>query len=333
MNAAIEASLSSGRFTCTQVEPSRTVNSLADDVRNGLLTRPRWLPPKYFYDDEGSRLFDLICDTPEYYPTRTEAALLARYGSAIVDRVHPDHLVELGSGTSRKTRHLLDACHRSGLELTYWPFDVCESVIQEAALGLLERYWWLSVHGLVGDYLAGLDHMPDPQGRRLFAFLGGTIGNFAAAEAVDFLSQLGSVMREGDRLVVGADRRKDRDVLEAAYNDAQGITAAFDRNVLRVLNRELRGNFDEEGFDHQAVYNPSEGRIEMYLVARRRQSVQLRGLGERLELQKGEAILTEISRKFSLEELESMLTAAGLVLEDHFEPDDGYFSLILARVG
>lgn len=333
MEAASRSAPRQERFSCREVPPSRPVPSLAEDAREGLASVPRSLPPKYFYDDCGSRLFDRICDTPEYYPTRTEDALLAEHARAVIAATLPEHIIELGSGTSRKTRHLLDACEAEGVVSTYWPFDVCEGMLRESGDRLLEDYPWLTVEALVGDYLAGLDHFPDPRGRRLFVFLGGTIGNFEPARAQAFLAELRHRLRPGDALLLGTDRVKDPAVLHAAYNDAAGITAQFNLNVLAVLNRELEADFVLDAFEHRAEYNTVEQQIEMYLVAGEDQQVRLGTLGLDLELSRGERILTEISRKFTPKGLSSLLGEAGFVIERHFTPESEYFSLTLAVPG
>ncbi|MGH8502624.1 MAG: L-histidine N(alpha)-methyltransferase [Gammaproteobacteria bacterium] len=319
-----------GKFTCQHVPPERSLPTLAEDTRAGLLTPPRFLSPKYFYDSYGSELFDQICVTPEYYVTRTEDALLAARARAIIDASRPDHILELGSGASRKTHHLLTACETRAMRCTYWPYDVCESILVEAGQRLMGAYRWLDVNALVGDYHAGLKHLPDPAGRRLFAFLGSTIGNFERPQGVALLRELRSRLRAGDTLLLGADRVKDKSVLLAAYNDAAGVTAAFNLNVLRVLNRELDADFDLESFDHHARYNEHAQQMEMYLIAGREQTARLRAIDEKLSLEAGERILTEISRKFTLEDLTRLLHEADFDLAAHYEPDNGYFSLILA---
>ncbi len=328
-----ELSESPQRFDCQRVRPSRAVPSLSDDVRDGLLSTPRSLPPKYFYDELGSKLFDRICDTPEYYPTRTEAKLLRGYARDIIAAARPEHIIELGSGSSRKTRHLLDACQALGQHCAYWPFDVCEEVLRESGEQLLSDYPWLEVQALVGDYLAGLDHLPDPSGRRLFVFLGGTIGNFDPAQAAAFLRELRSRLRPGDFLLLGADRVKAHETLTAAYNDQEGITAAFNLNLLRVLNREVEATFDLSAFEHEAVYNDAAQQIEMYLVAKRPQSIEIRALEDSLSVTPGERILTEISRKFTRSDLEGLLQQADLRVARHFEPQDQAFSLVLSHPG
>ncbi len=324
-------STSKGQLTCQRVPPERVQPSLAEDTRAGLLTRPRSLPPKYFYDSFGSELFDRICTTPEYYVTRTEDALLAASAGAIVMASRPDHILELGSGASRKTRHLLRACETQGLHCTYWPYDVCESIMIEAGCRLMDTYPWLNVNALIGDYHAGFKHLPDPAGRRLFVFLGSTIGNFGRAQAVDLLRELNRKMRPGDSLLLGADRVKDEAILHAAYNDSSGTTAAFNLNMLRVLNRELEADFDLQAFEHSASYNRQARQIEMYLIARESQTAHLRALDDRVRLPAGERILTEISRKFRPEDLSQLLCDAGFRFRAHFQPDNAHFSLVLAN--
>lgn len=315
---------------CELVPPARAVPSLVEDVREGLLASPRSLPPKYFYDDKGSRLFDAICDTEEYYPTRTEDALLKQSARDIIANLQPEHVVELGSGTSRKTRRLLDACEEHGCHATYWPFDVCESMVQDSAEALMDEYDWLRVRGLVGDYHAGFEHFPGFDGRSLFVFLGSTIGNLEHEHAVEFLRELRSVMGPNDSLLMGADRVKDTDVLHAAYNDSEGLTAEFNLNVLQVLNREVDANFEIDAFEHKAIFNREDSRIEMHLVSKRDQTVSLMALDETIAFREGESILTEISRKFTPESLDALLTEAGFRIERHYEPNDGFFSLLLA---
>lgn len=325
--------LTTPRLTCTEVPPTRPIPSLADDARTGLLAPPRSLPPKYFYDDRGSRLFERICATPEYYPSRTEAALLATNARLIMDAVAPDHFVELGSGSSRKTRYLLDAWTECGSQPVYWPFDVCEGFLIEAGEGLIADFPWLTVHALAGDYHGGLSAMPLPaKGRRLIAFLGGTVGNFEATEASAMLADIAGLMRPGDHLLLGADRIKDSAILEAAYDDAAGETAQFNRNLLNVLNRELDADFPVDAYRHQAVFAPQASRVEMHLTAERQHRVRLGALDEEIEIGAGESIRTEISRKFTRESLQTLLASAGLREVTHFEADQGWYSLALATL-
>ena len=322
---------SKGRLSCEPVMPARKVPTLHDDVRDGLLSKPRSLPAKYFYDDRGSKLFDQICDTQEYYPTRTEDALLHDCASTIVSKLKPQHVIELGSGASRKTRRLFDACAELGCHVKYWPFDVCEEMLRGASEDLVGEYDWLHIKGLVGDYNAGFDHLPEFEGSSLFVFLGGTIGNFEHDQAVAFLSELRHSMRLGDMLLMGADRIKDEHILNAAYNDDAGVTADFNLNLLNILNRELGSNFEPAKFRHHAFFNEEKSQIEMHLIALEEQTISLTALNEKIAFKEGETILTEISRKFTLESLKSLLKEAGFSFNDHFEPDDEYFSLILAE--
>jgi L-histidine N-alpha-methyltransferase len=304
---------------------------LIEDVESGLFTRPRRLPPKYFYDDYGSQLFDQICSTPEYYVTRTEDALLVERAAAIIDMTRPSEILELGSGTSTKTRRLLDACEGAELHSDYAPFDVCKEMLVAASESLSADYRWLNVHPLLGDYHAGLAHLPRISGPRLYVFLGSTIGNFEGDSAQQFLAELADIMGPRDWLLLGADRVKDSDVLRSAYNDAAGVTAEFNRNVLRVLNRELDADFDVEAFRHEAVWQADRKHIEMRLVSDRRQSVSFGRLDRTLALGAGEAIRTEISRKFTRDDLTTLFESVGLQVEAHFEPANQYFSLLLAR--
>jgi len=322
---------SPSRIDCLTVLPSRDIPDVIEDASAGLIETPRTMSPKYFYDERGSQLFDAICDTPEYYPTRTEENLLRRHARKIIALVQPDHIIEFGSGTSRKTRYLLDACQEAGRNVTYWPFDVCEPVLRESGMALLNDYAGLTVRPLVGDYHGGLDQMPLPQGSCLYLFLGGTIGNFEPESANLFLAEVSSRMYSGDAFLMGADRVKHPDILHAAYNDASGITADFNMNLLHVLNRELDADFDIDGFRHRAVYNAHRERIEMYLVSDGIQHVRLGALDCEIQLDSGEEIMTEISRKFTQDSLLSLLVESGFSLRHHFEAEDQLYSLVLAR--
>jgi L-histidine N-alpha-methyltransferase len=305
-------------------------SELARDVRAGLARQPKSIPPKYFYDAEGSRLFDRICDTPEYYQTRTEQKLLEALADDLIARTKPSDLIELGSGAARKTRALLDAMDRAGLTSRYVPFDVSESMLCESAEQLLDAYPWLDVAGIVGDYERHLDALP-AGARRLFLFLGSTIGNFGPGEAVAFLARLRALMSEGDFLLIGLDTVKSEDVLNNAYNDAQGLTEAFNKNVLRVINRELYADFDLNAFEHVAFYNHERSQIEMHLEARCTQRVRIKQLDMNVDFVENERILTEISRKFSQESANDTLERAGLELEQWFAAPDDQFALALCR--
>ena len=316
---------------CLTIRPTRNVTTLLEDVANGLFGERRTLPPKYFYDQHGSDLFDQICDVPEYYPTRTESTLLECVAGEVIAASRPERIVELGSGTSRKTRYLLDACTDQACYPVYAPFDVCDDVLLASGEALRAEYGWLEVQPMVGDYTAGLGNLPRDPGRNLVVFLGGTIGNFTRKERLDFLAELRGLMHDGDSLLLGADRVKEAEILHAAYNDGAGITAEFNLNVLRVLNRELGANFDLDGFEHYAHFNPLESRIEMHLISMRDQSVHFNHMNENLEFKEGDHILTEISTKFTRIQLESLLLESRFKVVDHYESNGLKFSLLLAR--
>ena len=316
--------------TCTSIEPARNVPDITEDLRTGLLSEPRSLPPKYFYDERGSRLFEQICTTSEYYPSRTEEKLLSHYSEEIINQVKPGEIMELGSGNAQKTRRLLDACEITNHTCLYTPLDICETMLENVYAQLKSDYHWLEVMPLLGDYRAGLENLPKSHGIRLYVFLGGTIGNFYPREAQDFIKEIKAHMQPGDYLLLGADRVKDHHILDAAYNDKQGITAEFNLNVLHVLNRELKADFNPGYFEHQAGFNSRHNRIEMHLVCSRNHSVHLQLLDEKITFHQGESILTEVSHKFTFDELEDLLEECGLYICNHYEPDNKYFSLILA---
>ena len=313
------------------IAPARFVPDIIDDVRDGLLSKPRTLPPKYFYDERGSLLFAKICDTPEYYPTRTEEQLLKQYSDDIIRQVKPDEILELGSGTSRKTRRLFEACERNGHTCNYAPFDVCAPMLEMTVEELHADYRWLTVTPMLGDYYAGLENLPAHPGRRLFLFIGSTIGNFTPAEAGWFLKDLQKRMRSGDFLLLGIDRVKDKDVLNAAYNDKQGITADFNLNLLQVLNRELNADFDTSSFRHHAGFDENNSRIEMRLVSTRQQTVELGRIEESIVFGRGDDILTELSHKFTFTGAEALLTDCGYSIIKHYQPENRYFSLLLSQ--
>ncbi len=312
------------------LEPTRR-SSLADDVRRGLAQPQKSVPCKYFYDDRGSRLFDQICDLPEYYPTRTEDALLRQCADEIVALVRPSDVIELGSGASRKTRVLLDACTRGGAPLTYIPMDVSESMLRRSAVALRAAYPELRVHAIVGDYEQHLERIPSGR-RRLLVFLGGTIGNFRREQAVVFVRAVRRQLSPGDFVLIGMDLVKPVDILNAAYNDAAGVTAEFNRNVLHVINRDLGGDFDPAAFAHLAFFNGEESQIEMHLRAEGEQQVRIAALDLQVSVAAGETIHTEISRKFSRAEALSLFAAARCRIERWYTPENQWFALALARV-
>lgn len=305
--------------------------SLADDVLDGLTKPFKELPPKHFYDARGAELFDRICELPEYYPTRTERAILDRSAAEIAALTGASELVELGSGTAEKTRVLLDALYEAGTLTRYVPLDVTETMVRDCADRLIEEYVGLAVHGVVGDFERHLDRIPPPQGQRLVAFLGGTIGNFPPGSRRRFLRQISGLLREGGQLLMGIDLVKDTDVLEAAYNDAQGVTADFNRNLLHVLNRELDADFDPDEFDHVAHFDRRHEWIEMRLRSLREQTVTLRALDMSVHFAAGEELRTEISAKFTRRRVEDDLAAAGLALTHWLTDAEDLFALTLSQ--
>ena len=317
---------------CLLIEPAYYVPDLAEDVRDGLLSPPRSLPPKYFYDETGSELFTQICNTPEYYPTRTEDRLLASYSLNIIEQARPEQILELGSGNSQKTRRLFDACEQLNHICNYAPFDVCAPMLESTSLQLQTEYEWLEVLPMLGDYHAGLDNLPVFHGRRLYVFLGSTIGNFSPHAACNFLAEIRNSMQPGDYLLLGADRVKNNAVVNAAYNDSQGLTAEFNLNLLNVLNRELDADFRVDNFSHQAGFNENYSRVEMWLVCTRDHTVTIQDLDEMITFRDGDEILTEISHKYTFAEIENLLQQCGYIIKSHYQPANQYFSLILARL-
>jgi L-histidine Nalpha-methyltransferase len=306
--------------------------SLAEDVLDGL-TRPfKELPPKHFYDARGAELFDRICDLPEYYPTRAERAILERDATELASLTGAVELVELGSGTAAKTRVLLDALQSAGTLKRYVPVDVTESMVRDCAETLTEEYPGLRVHGVIGDFERHLDGVPAAIGPRIVAFLGGTVGNFQPGSRRRFLRSIGRLLGPDDHLLMGTDLVKDPGVLEAAYDDEQGVTAEFNLNVLRVLNRELDADFDPDDFDHIALFDTQHEWIEMRLRSRREHTTLVRALDLSVHFDAGEEVRTEISAKFTPERLQGDLAAAGLELVRWFTDPDELFALTLSRV-
>jgi L-histidine N-alpha-methyltransferase len=303
---------------------------LADDVLDGL-TRPfKELPPKHFYDARGSELFEQICELPEYYPTRTERQILEQSAAAIVEETGVAELVELGSGSAEKARILLDAMEQAGTLRRYIPLDVSESALRSAARQLVSEYDGLQVDGVIGDFERHLDSVPDADGPRIVALLGGTIGNFPPGTRRRMLREIGRLLGPEDRLLLGTDLVKDPAVIEAAYDDRAGITAEFNRNVLWVINRELDADFSPDAFEHIAFFDRRNEWIEMRLRALRAQSVLIAGLGLRVEFAAGEELRTEISAKFTRRKIESDFRAAGLELRDWYTDPEGLFAVSLA---
>jgi L-histidine N-alpha-methyltransferase len=306
--------------------------TLANDALDGLTKPFKELSPKHFYDARGSELFERICELPEYYPTRTELAILRERAAEIVDTTSAGELVELGAGASDKARVLLDAMQDTGRLRRYVPLDVSQAVVEEAARTLIDQYPGLRVHGVVGDFERHLEHLPPADGApRLVALLGGTIGNFPPGTRRAVLGKIATLLGPEDRLLLGTDLVKDPRRIEAAYNDSAGVTAEFNRNLLHVLNRELDADFAPESFAHVAFYDRRNEWMEMRLRATRACSVLVGDLDLRVEFAAGEELRTEISAKFTRDRIESDLEAAGLELAEWYTDVEDQFGVALAR--
>jgi L-histidine N-alpha-methyltransferase len=299
-------------------------------VREGLSCPFKELPPKYFYDERGSELFERITALDEYYPTRAERAILEQRAAEIVDAANPSTLIELGSGAAAKTRSLLDAMHAAGSLETYVPVDISEEITRRAAIELVREYDGLWVHGVVCDYETHLERIPREEGG-LIAFLGGTIGNFRPAPRRSFLARIATLMYPGDRFLLGTDLVKEREVLELAYNDPAGVTAEFNKNVLHVLNRELEANFDPDQFEHVAFWDADNEWIDIRLRSLAEQFIDLKALDMRTHFARNEEMRTEISTKFTRERLEATYADAGLELVEWWTDPDELYALSLAR--
>ncbi|WP_329480639.1 L-histidine N(alpha)-methyltransferase [Kribbella sp. NBC_01484] len=308
--------------------PDYAARALRDDVRAGLTADPKWLPPKWFYDARGSELFEEITRLPEYYPTRAEREILqARSGEiAAITKAHT--LVELGSGSSEKTRLLLDGLRDRGTLTTFVPLDVSESALREAADAINADYPALDVHGVVGDFTAHLDKLPgDPP--RIVAFLGGTIGNLLPAERETFYTSIREVLEPGEWLLLGTDLVKDPATLVAAYDDSAAVTAEFNKNVLRVINRQLGADFDVDAFSHVAIWDPENEWIEMRLRADRAVRVLIPEVHLEIEFAEGEELHTEISAKFHRHGVEAELDKAGFTSAAWWTDSEARFALSL----
>ncbi|MBV2357121.1 L-histidine N(alpha)-methyltransferase [Streptomyces sp. J2-1] len=315
------------RITRTLPEDA-TGAALRADVRTGLTATPKSLPPKWFYDARGSELFERITELPEYYPTRAEREILLTRSGEIAEASGARTLVELGSGSSEKTRHLIDAL--TALE-AYVPVDVSESALTQAGQALVAERPGLDVHALIADFTAPLA-LPETPGPRLVAFLGGTVGNLLPAERAAFLASVRALLAPGDGLLLGTDLVKDEATLVRAYDDAAGVTAAFDKNVLAVVDRELGADFDPDAFDHVAVWDAEREWIEMRLRSRTAQTVKVPALDLAVEFAAGEELRTEISAKFRREGVASELASAGLELTHWWTDSEGRFALSLSTV-
>lgn len=303
-----------------------------EDVIAGLTQKQKSLPPHYFYDEQGSLLFEQICSLPEYYPTRTEASILQENSLEIASITESCDLIELGSGSSTKTRFLLDAYQQLNYPICYLPIDVSTSILESTAQKLLQDYPQLTIHGLVSTYQLALEDLPPTRfTKRLIAFLGSTLGNFSPMECDRFFEQVVNAMNEGDYFLLGIDLQKNINVLESAYNDTQGVTAAFNLNILQHLNTQFGGNFNLAEFKHQAFYHQERSQIEMHLISQQDQSVKLKDLALMVDFVVGESILTEISRKFNLSQMENYLENQGFKIIKNWTDQQQWFGVILTQ--
>lgn len=318
------------------LQNTASVAAIADgqDVVDGLTETPKSLPPKYFYDRLGSELFEKICTLPEYYPTRTESAIFDRYAHEVTQLTGACELVELGSGSAIKTRILLNAYQDNELPLRYLPVDVSGTMLKASSEQLLCDYPSLSIHGLIGTYEPALQALPEARlATRMVMFIGSTLGNLSPEQCDRFLQQVSDALDSGQFFLLGIDLQKDIATVEAAYNDAQGVTAMFNLNMLRHLNYRYGGDCRLEQFCHQASYNSTDHQIEMYLESQQAQTVTFKELDLTVQFAKGERLLSEISRKFNLNEMTDQLATHGLQVRKTFTDERQWFGLMLAQKG
>jgi dimethylhistidine N-methyltransferase len=327
-------SLAAHRVRLVRLGPTPETADDGHDIASGLMSLPRTLPCRYFYDSRGSDLFEIITSLPEYYPTRTEASILEARADELVEITGPCELVELGAGSSRKTRLLIDAYLQKGRTVHFRPVDVSESALAETAQILTARYEELSIEALLGTYEQGFAALGHPrEGRRMMIFLGSTIGNFDEDETHAFLNHAANASRIGDYFLIGFDRVKDKAVIEAAYNDSQGVTAAFNYNLLRHVNRRFGANFDLGGFVHEAPFVAEKSQIEMRLVSRQLQRARVPEIDVDIRIAKGEFIRTEISRKFEPADIIGPAERAGFALVEEWSDPQQWFTVALFRYG
>jgi len=319
------------RFTLDRHLEGSQLSTMRDEVRAGLTAPQKSLPSKYFYDAVGSELFEKITELPEYYQTRTELAILQSLAAPLADQYRWTEVVEIGSGSSKKTLAILDALNERKLLKRFIPIDVSESILRESAEALLERYANIRVHGVIGDFMVHLGSIPPSDGRRLVIFLGSTIGNLDAPERLTFLKSVRGMLGPDDHFLVGMDLVKDIAVIEAAYNDSQGVTAEFNRNVLRVVNRELDANFVPEAYRHKSFFNRDASRIEMHLVPESPQDVVIHDLDLSIHCDPDETIFTEISCKYTETSAREALELAGLELAGWYTDPKALFGMALAK--
>ncbi len=308
--------------------PELKGSHLADSIVEGLLKEPKEIPSMFFYDERGSKLYEMITELPEYYPPKLEKRLIAMAADAMAHGLRGHDIVELGSGDCSKISILLGRVPAEDIPtLRYVPVDFSRSAVEESAAELRRRFPGMDIHGIVGDFLSHLDCVPDGR-RRLLVFFGSTIGNLEREKAYDFFQELAQVLRPGDEMLLGVDMVKDAAVMEEAYNDSQGVTAEFNRNIVNVVNRMIGSQLDPGMFEHVAFFNPEESRIEMHLRALAPATVRVEGLEAPIEIQEGEMIHTENSYKFTPEQVQGMIEGVGLSVRESHSDERGWFSLL-----
>ena len=318
------------RFTIERLsEPADFEAQLLRDVKVGLTSTPKSLPSIYFYDDHGSELFDRITELPEYYLTRLETEILELHADELITRFRPHELMEIGAGFARKTRILLSAMHRAGLGDAYVPIDVSVAALEHAGAALTDTYEWLTVRAYVGDFGSDLHRVPRG-GNRIVAFLGSTLGNLSPIDRPAFLAEVSASVSEGDVLLLGVDLIKDEATMVAAYDDSQGVSAAFNKNILTVINRSLGGNLPLDAFAHETAFFPDSGCMKQSLRATRDITATLDAVGIVIDFTKGEAVHTEWSCKFTVDGISADLAISGLTVVDVLTDSNGHFALIVA---
>ena len=321
------------RLTISGTKPGTLQEDFADAVRTGLTTSPKSLPSRFFYDEKGSQLFEQICELPEYYLTRAEREILRERSREISAMfTEPINLVELGSGNASKTRLLIEALIEAHGNLRYVPVDISRLILEESSLALVKEYKEIEIYALAYEYQEGLQRLAKKQNHpQLILWLGSNVGNWGRPEAATFLRQVRSMINSRDRLLIGIDLRKDRETLLCAYNDAQGVTAEFNKNLLVQINRELGGDFDLNAFRHCAIYDDLSGAVQMFLVSQKAQKISIRVLNLEIEFEPGETIHTENSYKYALEEIETLASGSGFASERQWSDGANLFTVNLLR--
>ncbi|MBR8535793.1 L-histidine N(alpha)-methyltransferase [Carboxylicivirga sediminis] len=327
MNYLDETIIKIGELEIVNYLHKKGIDTARQEIIEGLTTSPKYISPKYFYDQAGSELFEAITKLDEYYPTRCEMEILSTLVNQLDISLYDLDIIELGSGDSSKIKTLIGPIPPHILStINYYPVDISQSAITKSIEDIIQLHNFNSITGIVTDFLHSFDYMPRRR-HRLFCFLGSTIGNLSTVEAKDFMQKIGEVMDGGDALLLGADMVKDITVLERAYNDDKGVTAAFNKNILKVVNRHVDASFEISDFEHWAFYNKDEQRIEMHLKAQKDINVQLRAANQVIRLKKGETIHSENSHKFTVNQLEALGHNGGMQIKKVFSDDKGWFSL------